>query len=376
MAGVFRNILYMTPGFAAGTLLFVLLLRPRRRRMRARGLESSPLRETAGGLFWMFAGGMAAITLAPGPSWLFDWIYFSLHGQAEQVFAAYGIFGGYVVPLEHRVNLIPFAQGDRLVNIVGNVVMFLPFGFFAALLWRGWNGRRAALAGLGITCCIECWQILAGRHFDVDDIILNTIGVFGGYLLWRMLERLAPRFARKFHVMDTLELVEPAMEYQEQVMAFKAEVLAQGGGFEGCAGLEDADAYEEWLDFRGREKRKGWIPSHTWLTVRRSDGRVVGMINYRPSPLPDFVLRYGGHIGYSIRPSERRKGYAKEQLRLTLEKCRAAGEERVLLTCDHQGNPGSERTILANGGVLEDEVEDTPGLGGSGRIRRYWIAIT
>ena len=68
MAGVFRNILYMTPGFAAGTLLFVLLLRPRRRRMRARGLESSPLRETAGGLFWMFAGGMAAITLAPGPS--------------------------------------------------------------------------------------------------------------------------------------------------------------------------------------------------------------------------------------------------------------------------------------------------------------------
>ena len=116
------------------------------------------------------------------------------------MFAAYGIFGGYVVPLEHRVNLIPFAQGDRLVNIVGNVVMFLPFGFFAALLWRGWNGRRAALAGLGITCCIECWQILAGRHFDVDDIILNTIGVFGGYLLWRMLERLAPRFARKFHV--------------------------------------------------------------------------------------------------------------------------------------------------------------------------------
>ena len=175
--------------------------------------------------------------------------------------------------------------------------------------------------------------------------------------------------------MDILELVEPTMEYKDQVMDFKAEMLEYGSDFEGCSGLENAETYEEWLDFRGREKRKGWLPSHTWLTVRRSDGRVVGIINYRPSPLSDFVFQYGGHIGYSIRPTERRKGYAKEQLRLTLEKCRAAGEDRVLLTCDHQGNPGSEKTILANGGVLENEVEDTPGLGNSGRIRRYWITL-
>ena len=173
--------------------------------------------------------------------------------------------------------------------------------------------------------------------------------------------------------MDILELVEPTMEYKDQVMAFKAEMLEYGSDFEGCSGLENAETYEEWLDFRGREKRKGWLPSHTWLTVRRSDCRVVGIINYRPSPLSDFVFQYGGHIGYSIRPTERRKGYAKEQLRLTLEKCRAAGEDRVLLTCDP--NTASERVILANGGVLENEVEDTHGLGNSGRIRRYWITL-
>ena len=168
--------------------------------------------------------------------------------------------------------------------------------------------------------------------------------------------------------MDILELVEPTMEYKDQVMAFKAEMLEYGSDFEGCSGLENAETYEEWLDFRGREAAKGWSPSQTWLAVRQRDGVVVAIVNYRPSPLADFLLQYGGSIGYSVRPSERRKGYAKEQLRLTLEKCRAAGEDRVLLTCDP--NTASERVILANGGVLENEIPE------EGRItQRYWIAL-
>lgn len=174
--------------------------------------------------------------------------------------------------------------------------------------------------------------------------------------------------------MEILELAVPTMAYKEQVMDFRAEMLEYGSSFEGCNGLRNVETYEEWLDFRGREEKKGRAPSHTWLTVRRSDGRVVGIVNYRPSPLPDFVFQYGGHIGYSIRPSERRRGYAREQLRLTLEKCREAGETKVLVTCDPV-NIGSEKTILANGGVLENEVEDVPGLGESGVVRRYWITL-
>ena len=174
--------------------------------------------------------------------------------------------------------------------------------------------------------------------------------------------------------MDSLQLVSPTPAHEAQVMAFKAEMLENGSSFDGCAGLNKVETYREWLDFDGRCAAKGRSPSRVWLSVRQQDGQVVGIVDYR-SPLTDFLLQYGGHIGYSIRPSQRRKGYARETLRLTLDKCREAGEARVLITCDKDNIP-SARTIPANGGVLENEVADEPGLGQSGMIQRYWITLT
>ena len=180
----------MLPGAAAALALFVCLLPWRRRCLRRRGLTSGGAREAGLLLLAMFSGGMAVLTLCPHPAWL--------RAGLQGYWSPY--FGGRALPLAHRVNLIPFSQGDSLFNIVGNVVMFLPFGFLAALLWRGWTGRRALCAGLGITAGIECWQVLVGRFFDIDDIILNALGVFCGFLLWRGLRRLAPGLAGKFHV--------------------------------------------------------------------------------------------------------------------------------------------------------------------------------
>ncbi len=171
-------------------------------------------------------------------------------------------------------------------------------------------------------------------------------------------------------------LVRPSKQYAEQVMSYKEEMLQNGDSFDGCAGLEDVHSFDEWVDFENRLRKKygaGYVPSEVFLAVRENDNFVVGIIDFR-HPLSDFLESFGGNIGYSIRPSERRKGYASEMLKLILPICYEFGESKVLLTCDKE-NIASRRTIIKNGGLLENEVVDTVGLSKSGIIQRYWISI-
>ena len=176
--------------------------------------------------------------------------------------------------------------------------------------------------------------------------------------------------------MDELILVKPSVEYKEQVMNYKKIFEENTQSFDGCAGLEDVNSYTEWLDFNKRLKNKygnEYVPSTVYLAIRKKDNKLIGIIDLRHK-LSNFLYNYGGNIGYSVIIEERRKGYAKEMLRLVLEKCKEFNIPKVLLTCDKE-NIASRKTILSNGGILENEIKDNRYLSKSGIIQRYWISL-
>ena len=86
--------------------------------------------------------------------------------------------------------------------LLGNVIMFFPFGFFAVLLWRNISAKRILLIGVLTSLFIEFTQLFVGRSFDIDDILLNALGVLLGALFCYLLQRLLPPLTQIFHVQN------------------------------------------------------------------------------------------------------------------------------------------------------------------------------
>ena len=175
--------------------------------------------------------------------------------------------------------------------------------------------------------------------------------------------------------MGELRLVRPAPEHIEELQKFRQELLEaeDADSFAGCSRLEHYKDMREWMEMVWRQEQEvepGKVPSHVYLAIRQSDGRMVGIIDLRTSIDHPILGLWGGHIGYTVRPDERGKGYAREMLRLNLENCRQRGLDKVMVTCT-RNNPASERTILGCGGVFEREV-----LVDGEWIKRYWITVT
>jgi predicted acetyltransferase len=172
------------------------------------------------------------------------------------------------------------------------------------------------------------------------------------------------------------ELITPTHRLHEAWLRSRDEwgrgTHQDGAGLRPGDDVDTADGFAGWVRRLLRESDpavpapEGWVHCSYWWIVE--DNEVLGAIALRHE-LNDFLARAGGHIGYGVRPSARRRGLASFALGAVLPYARKLGLDRVLITCNVD-NEGSRRTIEANGGVLED-IRDTE----IGRLRRYWISL-
>jgi len=168
-----------------------------------------------------------------------------------------------------------------------------------------------------------------------------------------------------------MKLIFPTIEHKQDALAYRQEHLDIGEmHIHGSGYLNNAESFEGWLGKIQEDVTRDdgrIVPATTYFAI--VDGKIVGMVNIRHK-LNDFLINHGGHVGYGVRPNQRRKGYATKILALALEKCRGLEIDKVLVTCD-KGNIASAKTIINNGGVFENEHTDKNGE----VTRRYWITL-
>ena len=165
-----------------------------------------------------------------------------------------------------------------------------------------------------------------------------------------------------------MELCRPRLTDKETVLEMMAEFEKSQSAHDGGFWYTENFVYEEWLETNMQKEMGINLPENRVPSIQfvlfDDVGRALGFLNLRLK-LNEGLLNYAGHIGYSIRPSERGKGYAKETLRQGLQVAKEKNIKKALVTCS-VNNPASRAVILANGGLIEDVRNG---------VERYWIEV-
>ena len=162
--------------------------------------------------------------------------------------------------------------------------------------------------------------------------------------------------------MEKFYLEEPSINRKDESISYINEFYKYNSQINGTGGLHRyLDDYEGWLkklnEDYSRIPSKEKVPARTYFLIRENDNKIIGMINIRLA-LNEKLKKFGGNIGYSIRPTERGKGYNKINLYLGLKVCQNYGISKVLMDAD-KDNPASWKTIEALGGINIREFFDS-----------------
>ena len=165
-----------------------------------------------------------------------------------------------------------------------------------------------------------------------------------------------------------MELRRPCLEDKEAILEMMAEFEQVQSPHDGGFWDTENFVYEEWLEINMQKEMGINLPENRVPSIQLvafdESGHALGFLNLRLR-LNKALLNFAGHIGYSIRPSERGKGYAKEALRQGLQVAEEKNIKKALVTCSVE-NPASRAVIVSNGGVFEDVRNG---------VERYWIDL-
>lgn len=210
-------------------------------------------------------------------------------------------------------------------------------------------------------------------------LLFGIFGVFGGVIiclsnaiiLFVMYSMIKSLFQKE--KIEVLYLAEPNMSFEKEYTDMMEEWNSHGGRLNPSALQNNGNDYEKWLERLKEDKEidsLDRVPQSLFFLIRNHDRKILGAISIRHK-LNDSLLKTGGHIGYGIRPSERKKGYATMMLAHALKRVKELSVEKVLITCD-KDNIASEKVIINNGGVFKDEVTEDDG----NVVKRYWVDKT
>ncbi len=176
---------------------------------------------------------------------------------------------------------------------------------------------------------------------------------------------------------DELIFAEATMTFADEIAAYRQEMLDAGSSFDGCFSLKRMPDMKEYTDYcigwadpsRKADEHGAW--GTVLLCLRKADMKMVGCMQLH-NVLNERMKRFSGHVGYSVRPSERRRGYAKKMLAKAKDYLSSFGFKEIYVSCLPE-NEASRRTILANGGeYIETVFIECDGV----YLERYKIRLT